>query len=280
MQRKMRTKSGAIIERTQISTHEAGTELKLAPVETPPARELLKSTAAGLVLGLISPFTFSTPPAFGQINRAPVTPVAVRSATFVIPEYDEKREQNDLYLAGIFGGKEAIAAGNGFEPKDMWHNGVRQYRGNDNGRGHLDNCMHLYGSSDGNRTTELYIPRGYKYLGAMTTENGRENGGHTFFYKKLGTQRNVYLLVFHVKDFKIDRKDRNSQGSVRIGNIGGPGGAPPDMNNPPKRNGKVSLYLHSHLVIQKSPKGGTPGISFAQAFPTPGPSATDPTDSR
>jgi hypothetical protein len=229
--------------------------------------DMASTATASLIFGLF-PLGIG-----GQQPVAPKGPpltslVQVRS-TFVIPEYDEKRAKNDLYLAQLFGGKNAVAAGNGFEPKNMWHNGVRQFRGNDNGRGHLDNSMHLYGSEDGNQTTELYIPRGGRYLGPMTSQNGRENGGHTFFYKKLGTEKNVYLLIFHVKDFKLDPKDRNSAGSLRIGNIGGPGGSPPDMSNPPKRNGKVALYLHAHLAIQKSPKGGTPGMNFSNVFPTP-----------
>jgi hypothetical protein len=77
------------------------------------------------------------------------------------------------------------------------------------------------------------------------------------------------LLVFHVKDFKIDRKDRNGAGSIRIGEIGGPGGGPVDMSRPPMRNGKVSMYLHAHLAIQKSPRGGSKATPFFEAFPTP-----------
>ncbi|MCK6546034.1 hypothetical protein L6R52_09205 [Myxococcota bacterium] len=243
-----------------------------APVAVPSAidRPIAKSVAAGLLLGLVAPFT-----SFAQLGpRAPRGPdgpslVTVRLAPTETPEYDAARANSDRHLAKIFGGDNAVAAGNGFEPPNMWHDGKRQYRGDPSGRGHLDFDLHLYGSDDGNTSTGLYIPPGFRYLGPMTTENGRENGGHTFFYEKLGALKNVYLLTFHVKDFHIDRSDVNGAGSIRIGDIGGPGGAPYDLENPPKRNGKVSLYLHAHLAIQKSPRGGAKKIPFPTAFPTP-----------
>lgn len=239
-------------------------------VRTGVDRPVAKSLAAGLMLGLVAPFS-----AGAQLQpRAPRSPdgpslVTVRLAQVERPEYDDARAKNDLHLARLFGGESAVAAGNGFEPVNMWHDGKRQYRGDPGGRGHLDHDLHVYGSDDGNASTGLYIPPGFKYLGPMTTENGRENGGHTFFYKKLGTQRDVYLLTFHVKDFEIDRADRNGAGSIRIGDIGGPGGAPYDLDNPPKRNGEVSLYLHAHLAIQPSPRGGAQKVPFSVAFPTP-----------
>ena len=230
----------------------------------------MKSTAAALILGFVAPFVADQRTMIrAQRSPAGTALVDVRTFPLQIPEYDAARENNDRHLARIFGGLNAVAAGNGFEPRDVWNNGIRQYRGDPNGTGHLDRALHLYGSEDGNSYTELYIPPGFKYLGPMTSANGIENGGHTFFYRQLGTQRDVYLLVFHVKDFKIDRSDRNEAKSIRIGNIGGPGGGPVDPDRPPTRNGKVSRYLHSHLTIQKSPKSSAKKIPFFDAFPTP-----------
>lgn len=232
---------------------------------------LMATTAAAVLFGLVAPFSPTAQTGLsGPGQPGPKIPqLAVQRASFLIPEYTETLAANDLHLARIFGGASAVAAGNGFEPKEMWHNGVRQYRGDAGGRGHLDRVLHLYGSDDGNAHTELYLPPGFRYLGPMNTPNGIENGGHTFYYKKLGTQRNVYLLVFHVKDFKIDLKDRNAAGSVRIGDVGGPGGSPDPDAPPPMRNGQVSKYLHSHLAIQKSPRAGAKKIPFFDAFPTP-----------
>lgn len=252
---------------------ERPTSITEATEPTPsPAREpLLKTAATAVIFGLFTPFSYS-----GQEVRTPRTTngpsvVAVRTASFEVPEYDEARAKNDLHLAALFGGEGAVAAGNGFEPLGQWSPGQRLYRGDPGGHGHLDRVMHVYGSNDGNSPAALYIPPGFKYLGPMTSENGRENGGHTFHYRTLGTQKDVYLLVFHVKDFKIDRQDRNAAGSIRIGDIGGPGGGPVDPEHPGKHNGQEFRYLHSHLAIQKTPKASGKKIPFPEAFPTEAP---------
>lgn len=80
---------------------------------------------------------------------------------FVIPPYTEAMQACDKKLAEIFGGVGAVAAGNGFEPKG---GKVPAYDGAFRGKGyadeHLYSRMHLYGSNDKTKVTDIYIPGG------------------------------------------------------------------------------------------------------------------------
>lgn len=195
--------------------------------------------------------------------------VAVRTLErFEIPPYTDALRVNDAHLARIFGGECTVAAGNGFEPSGP---GSR-YRGGffEGDLGHLQRNLHVYGSADTNEDGPLYIPDGFRYLGAMSTPNGKENAGHSFFYRRLGTQKNVVLRVFHVKDFAIDRTDTNEAGSIRIGGIGGPGGAPYPGTKPTMR-GERRDYRHAHLELLAGAtnRNDSERIPFYVAFPTP-----------
>ncbi|MDQ2974359.1 MAG: hypothetical protein M3R69_02975, partial [Acidobacteriota bacterium] len=84
----------------------------------------------------------------------------------ITPAYTEAMAASDALLATIFGGPDAVAAANGFEPLAL-ANQYPAYRGDligDDGkirRGHLSYALHLYGSADGTGDSELYIPTGF-----------------------------------------------------------------------------------------------------------------------
>lgn len=226
------------------------------PPPNPPSalRKSIVSSVAALVS--LTPFFGMSAGVRRVLGQSPTpTPTTTSSRRVMTPKewppYDLERQRSDQYIATLFGDPGAVAAANGFEPSAM--HGFPFYRGpwSDDDKGaHLGAKMHLYGSADGNGESALYLPPGFRYVGPMLTKNGKDNGGHTFFYKELGSKKNVYLLAFHVGDFEIDPSRRNAAGSIRVGVIGGPGGvAPPGTT----RGGKLHLYRHAH--IEFSPGG-------------------------
>lgn len=154
----------------------------------------------------------------------------------VIRAYTDEMTASDKLLAQIFGGPNAVAGANGFEPAGLAAM-YPFYRGDivgDDGRirlGHLSHAMHLYGSPDGKGDSPLYVPAGFT---SHSSEPSPTDAAMLFYYPKLGNLTDVTLAVFHVADFKIvSEGDR-----VRIGNIGGPGGS-------------SSLYKHSHIEFYR-----------------------------
>jgi hypothetical protein len=158
----------------------------------------------------------------------------------VTKDYTPEMTASDKMLAQIFGGPDAVAAGNGFEPAGLAA-GYPFYRGDivgDDGklrRGHLSYAMHLYGSSDGKSGSPLYVPAGFS---SHSREPSPTDAVVVFYYPRLGNLTDVTLAVFHVADFQITYEgDR-----VRIGNIGGPGGS-------------SALYKHSHIEFYEGNTG-------------------------
>ena len=153
-------------------------------------------------------------------------------------------------LARIFGGPNAIAAANSFEPAGL-SGQYPIYRGDligadgRNHPGHLSFAMHLYGSEDGTGTTALYVPAGFT---SNTNTPTPSDAAVTFFYPRLGNLTNVTLAVFHVADFSI----REENGRIRIGNIGG-------------RGGSFELYKHSHIEFYRG-NTGLPASNQRQAL--------------
>jgi hypothetical protein len=150
----------------------------------------------------------------------------------LIREYTTEMADSDKLLAQIFGGPNAVAGANGFEPRGLAAS-YPFYRGDiigDDGklrRGHLSYAMHLYGSPDGRGDSPIYIPAGFT---SHSNEPSPTDAAVTFYYPKLGQLTDVTLAVFHVANFQLSYEgDR-----VRIGDIGGPGGSSP-------------LYKHSHI---------------------------------
>lgn len=185
-----------------------------------------------------------------------------------IPPYNSENAICDKILARIFGGRDAIAAGNNYEPEGMpgYPTAQHRYRGTLNGiPGHLSNQMHLYGSSDGRQTTGVYVPGGYDAVYPNPRANPGDRGGSfVFYYSNLGKFfENVSLVVTHVANYNI----RNEGGRVRIGDIGGPGGTSAAYNpNEP--------YIHSHFSLlrgQVDRSGRTslasmPKLTFPEVF--------------
>jgi len=154
----------------------------------------------------------------------------------VVHEYTSDMAACDRMLANIFGGPDAVAGGNGFEPAGLAAS-YPLYRGDITGddgklrRGHLSYAMHLYGSPDGTGDSPIYVPAGFTSHGS---EPSPTDAAVTFYYPRLGSLRDVTIAVFHVADFQIASEgDR-----VRIGKIGGPGGSTP-------------LYKHSHIEFYR-----------------------------
>jgi hypothetical protein len=161
----------------------------------------------------------------------------------VVRQYTNGMAASDKILARIFGGPNAVAGANGFEPAGLAA-AYPFYRGNiigDDGierAGHLSHAMHLYGSADGTGDSPLYIPAGFTLHSGQPSPT---DAAMTFYYPQLGNLTDVTLAVFHVADFQIS----NEGDRVRIGSIGGPGGS-------------SALYKHSHLEFYRGNTGLPP----------------------
>lgn len=189
--------------------------------------------------------------------------------------YSAEMEACDAKIASIFGGENAIAAANGFEPDSLaiiratLDRQFRYFRGDTSNNGKIDighlsvEAMHLYGSTDGTRFsvdatvfTDLYIPDGFRGSEKSPKEFKRKPGPNQasldFYYPKLANYRDVTLLVSHIKNFKLVKE------GIRwhIGQIGGKGGTGQN-------------YIHAHLDLFKGDVGITGPrnrLSFARAF--------------
>ena len=166
----------------------------------------------------------------------------------VVQAYTDEMAASDRLLAQIFGGPNAVAGANGFEPAGLAAS-YPFYRGDiigDDGRirlGHLSHAMHLYGSPDGRGDSPLYVPVGFT---SHSSEPSPTDAAMLFYYPKLGNLTDVTLAVFHVADFKmVSEGDR-----VRIGNIGGLGGSSP-------------LYKHSHIDFYRGNRSLPPASERA-----------------
>jgi hypothetical protein len=161
----------------------------------------------------------------------------------VIRQYTAEMAASDKTLARIFGGPNAVAGANGFEPAGLAA-AYPFYRGDiigDDGmarRGHLSYAMHLYGNADGTGDSPLYIPTGFTLHSGQPSPT---DAAMTFYYPRLGNLSDVTLAVFHVADFQINYEDDR----VRIGNIGGPGGS-------------SGCYKHSHIEFYRGNTGLPP----------------------
>lgn len=158
----------------------------------------------------------------------------------VTREYTAEMAASDKMLARIFGGPDAVAGANGFEPAGLAA-AYPFYRGDiigDDGklrRGHLSYAMHLYGSPAGNSESSLYVPPGFT---SHSGEPSPTDAAVTFYYPRLGNQTDVTLAVFHIANFNVsDEGDR-----VCIGNLGGPGGS-------------SRSYRHSHIEFYRGNVG-------------------------
>jgi len=164
-------------------------------------------------------------------------------ANAVVRQYSTAMAASDKLLAHIFGGPNAVAGANGFEPAGLAV-AYPFYRGNiigDDGierRGHLSYAMHLYGNADGTSASPLYVPAGFTQHSGPPSPT---DAAMTFYYPRLGNLTDVTLAVFHVADFEMTAEgDR-----IRIGSIGGPGGS-------------SASYRHSHIEFYRGNTGLPP----------------------
>ncbi|HKP35486.1 MAG TPA: hypothetical protein VJT71_01410 [Pyrinomonadaceae bacterium] len=170
------------------------------------------------------------------VRYSHAVPAKVMPRNALIREYTTEMAASDVALARIFGESTAVVAANGFEPIGL-AGSYPLYRGDiigDDGRprrGHLSWALHIYGSSDGTGDSRLYVPAGF------TSHSGGPSPTDavvTFYYPRLGNLTDVTLAVFHVANFQITFEGER----VRIGNLGGPGGASP-------------IYKHTHIEFYK-----------------------------
>jgi hypothetical protein len=161
----------------------------------------------------------------------------------VVRQYTELMAASDKMLAHLFGGPQAVAGGNGFEPAGL-ASAYPFYRGDiigDDGierLGHLSHAMHLYGSADGAGDSPLYVPSGFTLHSGQPSPT---DAAMTFYYPRLGNLSDVTLAVFHIADFQISDEGNR----VRIGNLGGPGGS-------------STFYKHSHIEFYRGNTGLPP----------------------
>jgi hypothetical protein len=164
----------------------------------------------------------------------------------LVREYTAAMADSDKLLAEIFGGPNAVAAGNGFEPPGLAAS-YPLYRGDVRGddgrvrRGHLSYAVHLYGNANGTGDSPIYLPAGFTLHSGPPSPT---DAAVTFYYPKLGNLTDITIAVFHVADFEIYSEGQR----VRIGNIGGMGGSSP-------------LYKHSHIEFYR----GNTGLPPAEA---------------
>jgi hypothetical protein len=174
------------------------------------------------------------------VKYSHVTALKALPTNAIVRQYTAQMAAADKLLASIFGGPNAVAGGNGFEPAGLAAV-YPLYRGDvigDDGverRGHLSYAIHLYGSPDGTGASALYVPAGFTSHSPQPTPT---DAAVTFYYPRLGNLTDVTLAVFHVADFQIT----NDGDRVRIGNLGGPGGSSP-------------LYKHSHIEFYRGNTG-------------------------
>ena len=182
-------------------------------------------------------------PSDSEIKFAHTLNLKTLPSNAIVREYTAEMAASDKLLASIFGGPNAVAGGNGFEPAGLAAN-YPLYRGDiygDDGiqrRGHLSFAMHLYGSPDGTGDSPLYVPSGFI---THSPQPSPTDAAVTFYYPKLGNLNEVTLAVFHVNDFQISEEGVR----VRIGNLGGPGGS-------------SQLYKHSHIEFYRGNTGLPP----------------------
>ena len=184
-----------------------------------------------------------------KYSHALVSPfVKALPSNAVVRQYTAAMADSDRALASIFGGPNAVAGANGFEPAGLAA-AYPFYRGDivgDDGierRGHLSYAMHLYGSQDGTGDSALYVPPGFTQ---HSSEPSPIDAAVIFYYPRLGKLTDVTLAVFHVADFQLS----DEGGRVRIGRLGGPGGS-------------SASYKHSHIEFYH----GNTGLPSVAARP-------------
>lgn len=176
-----------------------------------------------------------------------------------LPEYDytEKMKVCDQKIADIFGG-EGAAVMTIFEPPDLrkkdgsFTNDIRPFlrpephnavpRNDVKGTHERGGIIHVYATAQGlPADVGLYAPKGFKQIFKVKDENGKtvklDAGANNILYF-YSSEMKLYITFAHAKTKDVTGiGTKKPSGSVKIGNIGGPGG-----------DGEgSSSYVHSHL---------------------------------
>ena len=181
----------------------------------------------------------------------PTTTTASASFLCLIPQnpgppQGQKLSQADCdkKIANIFGGPGAVAATVN-EPGTLQHPsaGINRYD-------HLagNGAFHLYTNAQGTAATVgLYTPAGFRGRPATGTVYNAPNdpnpGQVNYNYERFNYPGGLSISFVHAGNPGVDRSDTNAAGSIRVGNIGGPGGAGSGYNHT-----HVNVYLNGKRV--------------------------------
>jgi YD repeat-containing protein len=154
----------------------------------------------------------------------------------------------DKKIAAIFGGPGAVAATVN-EPSTLQHPSAGRDRYD-----HLagNGVFHLYTNAQGTEgTVGLYTPSGF--IGRPVTgtvyngPNDPSPGEVNYNYERFTYRGGLQISFVHAGNPGVNRNDRNAMGSVRVGNIAGPGGEGAGYNHT-----HVNVYLNGKRVDPRS----------------------------
>lgn len=182
----------------------------------------------------------------------------------IFPLYTDEMKACDQKLAKIFGGEGAVVA-TIFDPFELRFpdGSLDSLAGKPRSHGHsavpanemigqIDRggIIHLYANEQGLAgNVGVYVPVGFKRLREIKDVNGKlvpaisGKNNLLIYYSK---ERNLYICYAHVETKKVTGiGTKNKYGSIKIGNIGGPGGKSPFSDS----NGKFLGYKYFHVHI-------------------------------
>jgi RHS repeat-associated protein len=158
----------------------------------------------------------------------------------------------DKKIAAIFGGPGAVAATVN-EPSTLQHPSAGRDRYD-----HLagNGVFHLYTNAQGTEATVgLYAPPGFTGRPATGTVYQGENDPHpgevNYNYERFTYRGGLQISFVHAGNPGVNPNDRNAMGSIRVGNIGGPGG-------------EGSGYNHTHVNVYLNGKRADPRSIFCK----------------
>jgi len=152
------------------------------------------------------------------------------------------QEECDKKIASIFGGPSAVAA-TLTEPSTIKYITAGLDRSD-----HLANngTFHIYTNAEGGKAAVgLYTLPGWTSTTWGTVFFGKNDvgveGDVNYNYRRFYYPGGLSISFVHVGNLGVNRNDRNDAGSIRIGDIVGPGGASPGYN-------------HTHVNVYKNGK--------------------------
>jgi len=173
-----------------------------------------------------------------------------RSGGTTSPQTKLSQADCDKKIAALFGGPAARVA-TFTEPTTLKHPSA-----GDNREGHLggDGTFHIYTDEFGSDViTALYTLPNWTSKTLGVVRFGRDDSGTegeiNYNYFRFNYRDGLTISFVHTGNPKVNRRDRNAAGSIRIGNIAGPGGA-------------GAGYNHTHVNVYKNGKKTDPRKVF------------------